>query len=157
MNSNNSNNKSNAPDPELMAKLSDALAVLQKEIQEMLVNRLISTITSSDALKAHVDQVTQAQAKAQAAAATIPNVAIPSTTNSSTATTTAASSKPLSAATPIESNPEVLPLAAATLAALISQYSAAINSCNSKTAATAAAAANTTNGKSLSQVIPIHA
>merc|ERR1712038_319188 len=117
MNSNNSNNKSNAPDPELMAKLSDALAVLPKEIQEMLVNRLISTITSSDALKAHVDQVTQAQAKAQAAAATIQNVAIPSTTSSSTATTTA-SSKPLSAATttPIESNPEVLPLAAATLA-----------------------------------------
>merc|ERR1712038_275487 len=108
MNSNNNNNKSNAPDPELMAKLSDALAVLPKEIQEMLVNRLISTITSSDALKAHVDQVTQAQA----AAATIPNVAIPSTTTSSTAATTT-SSKPLSATTtPIEPNPEVLPLAA---------------------------------------------
>lgn len=47
----------NAPDPELMAKLSEALTVLPKEIQEMLVNRLISTITISDALKAHVDKV----------------------------------------------------------------------------------------------------
>lgn len=149
--------KSNAPDPELMAKLSDALAVLPKEIQEMLVNRLISTITSSDALKAHVDQVTQAQAKAQAAA-TIKNVSAVNTCSSTnnSATPTVA---PLTA-TSIESNPEVLPLAAATLAALISQYSAAINSktCEAVGAAAATAAANTTNGnKSLSQVIPIHA
>jgi len=48
----------NAPDQQLMSKLSSALAVLPKDVQEMLVNRLIATITSSDALKSHLDAVT---------------------------------------------------------------------------------------------------
>jgi len=47
----------NTPDQEMMNKLSEALTVLPKDIQEMLVNRLISTITSTDSLKAHMDSV----------------------------------------------------------------------------------------------------
>lgn len=40
--------KDNRPDPELMRRLSDALAVLPKNIQEMIVDRLIQSITSPD-------------------------------------------------------------------------------------------------------------
>lgn len=47
----------NAPDQKLMNNLSDALAVLPKDMQELLVNRLIATITSSDALQSHLDSV----------------------------------------------------------------------------------------------------
>jgi len=52
----------NAPDQQLMNKLSNALTVLPKDIQEMLVNKLIATITSSDALKCHLDAVTSDKA-----------------------------------------------------------------------------------------------
>lgn len=38
----------NQPDPELMQRLSDALMVLPREIQEMIVERLIQSITSPD-------------------------------------------------------------------------------------------------------------
>jgi len=48
----------NAPDEKLMNKLSNALTVLPKDVQEMLVNKLIATITSSAALKSHLDAVT---------------------------------------------------------------------------------------------------
>jgi heat shock transcription factor 2 len=41
---------SNRPDPELMKRLSDALELLPKETQEMIVNRLIAAITSTDFL-----------------------------------------------------------------------------------------------------------
>ena len=74
-----------------MKKLSNALSLLPKDVQEILVNRLISTITSSDALQFHID-----------------------------AAILEASSKKISQ----ESNSDVtLPLAAATLDKLISQYS----------------------------------
>lgn len=79
------------PEPVLMKKLSNALSLLPKDVQEILVNRLISTITSSDALQFHID-----------------------------AAILEASSKKISQ----ESNSDVtLPLAAATLDKLISQYS----------------------------------
>jgi len=48
----------NTPDQQLMNRLSNALTVLPKDVQEMLVNKLIATITSSDALKSHLDAVT---------------------------------------------------------------------------------------------------
>ena len=38
----------NRPDPELMQRLSDALALLPKNMQEMIVDRLIQSITSPD-------------------------------------------------------------------------------------------------------------
>lgn len=39
--------KANEPDPELMRRLSDALAVLPKDMQESLVDRLVKQITST--------------------------------------------------------------------------------------------------------------
>lgn len=116
----------NKPDQELMKKLSDALSVLPKDMQEMLVNRLIATITSSHALKSHLDSITESKDKSISA--------IP--TNQVSLSGTA-----------IEKNPDiVLPLAAATLTALMTQLSAA--SCQKNKCLT--------NGKSL-PVIPIHA
>lgn len=93
----------NAPDPALMSKLSEALTVLPKDIQELLVNRLIATITSSDALKSHIDSVCNNPSKSQE--------------NKSED-----DSRPR-----LEPSTEMaLPLAAATLTALISQYSSAM-------------------------------
>eukprot|EP00559_Dactyliosolen_fragilissimus_P005798 CAMPEP_0184856884 /NCGR_PEP_ID=MMETSP0580-20130426/2049_1 /TAXON_ID=1118495 /ORGANISM="Dactyliosolen fragilissimus" /LENGTH=443 /DNA_ID=CAMNT_0027352147 /DNA_START=45 /DNA_END=1376 /DNA_ORIENTATION=- len=90
---------SNAPDPALMNKLSDALTLLPKVTQEMLVNRLISTITSSDALKSHID-----------AAVSDATVVEKEKTKGNNAL--------------LRKNPEIaLPLAAATLSALMAQYS----------------------------------
>jgi hypothetical protein len=116
----------NAPNPELMNELSDALAVLPKDMQELLVNRLIATITSSDSLKAHIDSITE---------------------NNNTAVLESQSQKKILPSGPaLENNPEVaLPLAAATLAALMTQFSAAMK--NKSCVA---------NNKSL-PVIPIHA
>jgi len=93
--------KANAPDEEMMNKLSDALTVLPKEIQGLLVNRLINTITSSEALKEHMDVIKrESQQKEEKK---IMPVAVPS-------------------------NPNVaLPLAAATLTALMTQFSVAMN------------------------------
>ena len=121
-----SNQHPNAPDPETMKKLSEALTVLPKDIQEMLVNRLIATITSSEALKAHLDSITESNEKS------------------------VAESQPSKHMTPsgsaLENNPEVaLPLAAATLTALMTHLSANIKSKSC-----------VPNGKSL-PVIPIHA
>jgi len=91
----------NEPDPALMDKLSDALTVLPKDVQEMLVNKLINTITSSDALKAHIDAVNSEVKKEEDAQSTFQ-----------------------------KQNPEMIPLAAATLTAIISQYSAVMKSEN---------------------------
>lgn len=97
----------NSPDPKLMNKLSDALTVLPKDMQELLVNRLIATITSSDSLKTHLDSITASKdamdvkVKEEQKKKIVPS-------NS-----------------PFEHNPEVaLPLAAATLTALMTQIAA---------------------------------
>jgi len=86
----------NAPDQQLMSKLSSALTVLPKDVQEMLVNKLIATITSSDALKSHLEAVTSSGAD-----------------------------KKTDIVSPFgDHDPEIaIPLAAATLTAIISQYS----------------------------------
>jgi hypothetical protein len=47
----------NAPDPELISRLSEALTILPRDMQELLVNRLIATITSHDSLLNHLDTV----------------------------------------------------------------------------------------------------
>lgn len=43
--------ESNRPDPDLMNRLSNALALLPKDLQNMIVDRLIAAILSSDALE----------------------------------------------------------------------------------------------------------
>lgn len=97
-----------APDGKMMNNLSDALTVLPKDIQELLVNRLISTITSSDALRSHLDSLDSVVAEKI--------VAEKKETKEST-----------KRCIPIEHNPDMaLPLAAATLTALMTQFSVAM-------------------------------
>mmetsp|Transcript_34181 Transcript_34181/g.68925 ORF Transcript_34181/g.68925 Transcript_34181/m.68925 type:complete len:544 (-) Transcript_34181:2735-4366(-) len=78
------NDESNRPDPKLMKELTDALTLLPREMQEMLVNRLISTIISTESLKSHIDAV--------------------STTGSSTATSSAAAASTRSSTAVVEND-----------------------------------------------------
>lgn len=48
---NESLDESNRPDPDLMNRLSNALALLPKDLQNMIVDRLIAAIMSSDSLE----------------------------------------------------------------------------------------------------------
>jgi len=91
----------NAPDQQLMSRLSSALTVLPKDVQEMLVNKLIATITSSDVLKSHIDAVTSSN-------------------------TDLTGDIKMDAISPFgdHSTDIAIPLAAATLTAIITQYSA---------------------------------
>lgn len=119
----NTSTKPNAPDEKMMNNLSDALTLLPKNMQELLVNRLITTITSSDALKSHLDSLDSVVVEKKE-------------------TTKEATKKCI----PFEQNPDVaLPLAAATLTALMTQFSVAMKDKK-----------NPVLNKSL-PVIPIHA
>ena len=87
----------NRPDPELMERLGEALALLPKDIQVLIVDRLIVAITSTDFQSSLL--VAEAEPKKEA---------------------TKSSEVP---ATPSEGEKEAsLPLAAATLAALLHHY-----------------------------------
>jgi len=104
----------NRPEPELMDELGEALSVLPKDIQEIMIRRLISTISKKDAVKGHVDAAS-ALSKAAVVECDEDKINTPS--------------KPTSVqqVTPSPSNtkqlPDVgLPMAAATLGALLSQY-----------------------------------
>lgn len=127
------------PRPELMKRLSDALSLLPREIQELIVDRLIQAITSPKEIQESL-QATEAL-KDVVATATAKNVTPPSLPTSvpqsprrcddsammtdDERSTAAASVVPASLpATPSAKpapNPS-LQLAAATLAALLSQY-----------------------------------
>lgn len=107
----------NAPDTALMHKLSDALTVLPKDIQEMLVNRLITTVTNSDVLKSHMDSVCAISKD------TTPTKSV----EKSPITTVTAPQTENKKYTCADANPDIaLPLAAATLTALMTQWSAAM-------------------------------
>jgi len=130
------------PRPELMNRLSDALSLLPREIQELIVDRLIQAITSPKEIRESL-QVTEALkdvvATATATKGTIPTSVPQSPKPSSSScddsvmmtddehSTAAASVVPASSAPATQFNKSVhnpsLPLAAATLAALLSQYS----------------------------------
>jgi hypothetical protein len=99
----------NGPDAELMTRLGDALMLLPKETQEMIVDRLIAAITSTDSLENvswnPVASLKEAPVKpTKVVSIKLPPSAVP------------------------QSPPDVqeaqLPLAAATLAALLHHYSA---------------------------------
>merc|ERR1711862_506124 len=104
------------PDPELMERLSDALAVLPKEMQESIVERLISSITTTELLPTPELKEDKAEELHQSVEQQI--------------------------GSPV---PPAMPLAAATLAALLSHYSAVVK--ESKT---------NSNVKPI-PVIPVHA
>lgn len=90
---------SNRADPELMKRLGSALELLPREIQEMIINRLITAITSTEGLDASTTAV--------APALTVDPKKL------------AVASK----AFPVAAEEAQLPLAAATLAALLHHYS----------------------------------
>lgn len=100
----------NTPRPELMERLGDALANLPRDIQELIVDRLIQAITSPKEIQ---DNISAANCLKE-------NMAIAPKPSGG---------KALPSAVPLEKKmtseeqkPMGLPLAAATLAALLSQY-----------------------------------
>lgn len=106
----------NAPDQSMMNKLSDALTVLPKDMQEMLVNRLITTIASSDALQTHIENVRKEKKE----------VIVPT---SSTFNVSVVGKEKKSSNLPVvvEQNVDAaLPIAAATLTALMTKLAASM-------------------------------
>jgi len=118
--------QNNRPRPELMNKLSEALEVLPREIQQMIVDRLIQAITAPKEIQ---DNLEVAECLETATPAPVPQS--PKDDSSSKAPT------------------PNLPLAAATLAALLSQYG--------EDAVKAAAANATTKDEHKALLIPVHA
>mmetsp|Transcript_20711 Transcript_20711/g.37629 ORF Transcript_20711/g.37629 Transcript_20711/m.37629 type:complete len:389 (-) Transcript_20711:204-1370(-) len=96
--------KNNSPDPVLMKSLSDALSLLPREVQEMIVNRLIASITGTASLDKDIGSAVTSLSDTKKEAAT-PSQVPPS---------------PVLGAKP---EPEIpISLAAATLAAFLSHY-----------------------------------
>ena len=104
--SNNYCNCNNKPDSALMKKLSDALSILPHSLQEMLVNRLVAIITSSDAMEKHIDAISSLSSDQNVVGDKKDEV-----------------EKTPVAALPDPTSELALPLAAATLSALITQVS----------------------------------
>jgi hypothetical protein len=95
----------NRPDAELMKRLSDALMLLPRDIQVMIVERLIAAITSTESLKPLSKENTSKSLQVQSAMT--PSTSIPQTLEE-------------------EKQDVPMPLAAATLAALLHHYSSQI-------------------------------
>lgn len=128
------------PRAELMNRLSDALALLPREIQELIVDRLIQAITSpkeiqeslqvSEALKDVVTTVTSTDLATDRLPTSVPQSPrrVASSCDDSAMmtdddrSTAAASVVPTATPSPKPVPNPSLPLAAATLAALLSQY-----------------------------------
>merc|ERR1712070_1296173 len=126
----------NSPDPKLMNKLSDALALLPREMQEMIVDRLVTNIVGTESIEKNV--------KAASALSDASKPAKPVSDGKVTPNQVPVSPSLESRPAP-EQPPKVpLSLAAATLAALLGQY-------------TAVKGKNGDLHKSLPPVIPIHA
>lgn len=115
----------NRPNPELMRRLSDALQLLPRDIQELIVNRLIDAITSSEGFT--VPPIIESETTSTISSTrTAPSVVISTpkpvdTEQQPKKATYIASSKSLP-----EQQQQVQPLAAATLAALLHHYSSQI-------------------------------
>ena len=116
-----STSTANAPDQAMMNKLSDALTVLPKDVQEMLVNRLISTITSPETIKSHMDAVCAEKER-------IANQASNASSCSSAASLTSLMATEAASKAVLEQqhNEVVLQTASATLTALLTQFSVAL-------------------------------
>mmetsp|Transcript_573 Transcript_573/g.815 ORF Transcript_573/g.815 Transcript_573/m.815 type:complete len:447 (+) Transcript_573:159-1499(+) len=105
--------ENNRPDPALMDKLSDALTVVPKDVQEMIVDRLVNAITSSDSMSKNLEAAT---ALSKAAKVDASNV-IESVEQECPGIMQAASQE-----NQHQKVAAAMPLAAATLAAMLSQY-----------------------------------
>lgn len=124
--------ESNRPDPELMRRLGDALMLLPREIQEMIVDKLIAAITRTDFGVAPAPKEAMKVAKQGKAIQT----EVPASPTTTTAVMTDFGIA------------DDMPLAAATLAALLHQYNSHMSS-------------GKTGPKNVSEksipVIPVHA
>ena len=123
----------NRPDDELMRRLSDALMLLPKETQEIIVNRLIAAITSTDFAPGivHECKTVASNNKVEVEGCEAPDVPLPQTVE--------------------EDHQAHYPLAAATLAALLRHYTVQLQHGKSPTANKSG-----TVEKSI-PVIPVHA
>ncbi|CAJ1955940.1 unnamed protein product [Cylindrotheca closterium] len=120
-------NSSQRASPELMAKLSDALATLPLQVQELIVNRLIQAVTAPK-------EIQEALPSSESIVPQSPPVTTQKTQN--------------------------LPLAAATLAALLAQYGEDAIKAAAKDAAqtnNAKHQASTANSNRKALLIPVHA
>ena len=119
-----SDQTNNRPNSELMQRLSDALQLLPRDIQELIVNRLIEAITSSEGFV--VPPPIEGAAVATTSTVTPTRILTPQLlaspklvdTEQPKKATYIASSKSLP-----EQQQQIQPLAAATLAALLHHYS----------------------------------
>lgn len=126
----------NSPDPKLMKKLSGALALLPKEIQEMIVNRLVATITGTEAIEKNVKAVS-ALSDASRVTKVIPGGKVAPNQVPPSPVLEGRQPDPLPEQMP-------LPLAAATLAALLTHFNSNVKD-------------KAVLQKTLPPVIPIHA
>uniref|UniRef100_A0A7S4EFZ6 HSF-type DNA-binding domain-containing protein n=2 Tax=Pseudo-nitzschia australis TaxID=44445 RepID=A0A7S4EFZ6_9STRA len=145
----------NQPRVELMNRLSDALSLLPQEIQELIVDRLIQAITSPKEIRESLQVTAALQEVVETASAATSNVpmSVPQSPRHQAASCDDsammmddASVVPTTVDTSLAHKPVLnpsLPLAAATLAALLSQYSE-----NPQCTAAVVAATNT--------LIPVH-
>ena len=118
----------NRPEPELMERLSEALAMLPREIQEMIVDRLIQAITAPKKVQEHIANASTCldDVVASAKKASLPPLAVPQSPHigldeegedSSSSSDNEEQDAKVAKPTEVELN-----LAAATLAALLSKY-----------------------------------
>merc|ERR1711976_387314 len=99
-----------------MNKFSDALTVLPKAMQVLLVNRLITTIASSDALQTHIENVRKEKKEVIVPTSSAFNVSVVGKEKKS-------SNVPVV----VEQNVDAaLPIAAATLTALMTKLAASM-------------------------------
>lgn len=130
----------NTPDPQLMMKLSEALKLLPKEMQEMIVDRLVANIVGTDSMERNAKAASTLTDAAKPNKILVGGKVAPNQVPPS----------PAIDARPAPGQMVPMPLAAATLAALLSQYSEAVN--KSKSTKTVLQ-----KEKTLPPVIPIHA
>jgi heat shock transcription factor 2 len=120
---NNDDHHGNVPDEKMMSKLSDALTVLPKDVQEILIDRIISTIHYADALKSYMENTRVEKKKA----VSLSSCRMSATTTAVLPADTSFTTKdtPVGMANNKEQNSHVvIPLAAATLTAFMTQFSA---------------------------------
>uniref|UniRef100_A0A7S2MPI4 HSF-type DNA-binding domain-containing protein n=1 Tax=Helicotheca tamesis TaxID=374047 RepID=A0A7S2MPI4_9STRA len=121
----------NSTDPVLMKKLSDALGLLPKDVQEMLVNRLVTAITNTDAMKSQVDAASTLSVASSSLSSSANMVECGEEIEKVPDETTSSSSHiPPMEAMPAQHQPIAVPLAAATLGALLAQYGSEMKKMN---------------------------
>jgi heat shock transcription factor 2 len=148
-------NPHNRPTAELMSRLSDALSMLPKNVQEMIVDRLIEAIISPKEVQ---DGIQVAHALEQVMGTGRPMSVPQSPKHDGSATSDDENAEAMEETQEDESAKPALPLAAATLAALLERYSKNHEHHDDEQVAAAAAAmkkSKDAHGKSL--LIPVHA